>query len=395
MVKKKETQQDVITIEKKTLLENFKLIIQEMKRYMDIPESSMKLIAIWIIGANQINDFDTYPYLFFNAMRGSGKTRILRFVMTACGGNVINSPTEAVIFRSNSPIGIDEFEGITRKGTENVRELLNSAYKKGIKVQRIRQVKTKKGTQYETEEFEVFRPIALANIWGMENVLGDRCITIRIDKSDNREITRKLEDFDRLKDIQCSLCSVVSMSEGYIHIKKGWNNYLEENQNYTNNIHITNNTNNTNNILKGKIPFNPTDFYKKIDKSGLAGRILELSFPLLYTAYSLNKKIFDELLETLKEIDEERKEEDMIENYDVSLMDFISQSTYRELFIKISTITQDFREFTSAGEEWINEKWIGRALKRLNLIKQKRRTSSGVECILNIEKAKKQIQIFK
>ena len=49
-------------------------------------------------------------------------------------GNVMASPTEAVLFRTNGTLGIDEFEGVANKDKSSIRELLNGAYKKGIKI---------------------------------------------------------------------------------------------------------------------------------------------------------------------------------------------------------------------------------------------------------------------
>jgi len=45
------------------------------------------------------------------------------------------------------------------------------------------------------EEFAVYCPIAMANIRGMENVLGDRCISLILEKSSknsNHKINWKL-----------------------------------------------------------------------------------------------------------------------------------------------------------------------------------------------------------
>ena len=71
------------------------------------------------------------------------------------------------MFRTSGALAIDEFEGVSRKGGENLRELLNSAYKRGAKVKRMKQQKTESGTEMVVEEFDVYRPIVLANIWGM------------------------------------------------------------------------------------------------------------------------------------------------------------------------------------------------------------------------------------
>ena len=64
-------------------------------------------------------------------MKGSGKTRTLNLITELSNnGKVLNSLTEAVLFRTTGTLAIDEFEGMERKGQENLRELLNSAYKK-------------------------------------------------------------------------------------------------------------------------------------------------------------------------------------------------------------------------------------------------------------------------
>lgn len=365
-------------------------IITAFDEYCDIPKKYSQLMALWCIGAVHIQKFNTYPYLFINAMRGSGKTRILKLLMRLCGGDVLNSPTEAVLFRSNTPLGIDEFEGIGRRGNENIRELLNSAYKKDIKVKRMRKVKAHDGEKQIVEEFMVFRAIAMANIWGMEDVLGDRCIQIVVDKSNKPVVTKKIEIFEPFSEIQCRLCRVVSCFNVYNDIILGWNDYISHTYNDTNNI-TTQTTLTTLTTLQDKYLM----FFNKIKESNLDGRMLELSFPILFIASILNEKIFDEILKTFREIDEQRREEDISENYDVSLIDFVSQEIETDFFIPTKEITDKFKEFLHTNEEWINEKWVGRALKRLNLIKQKKRKSRGREFVLDYKKAQEKIRMFK
>jgi hypothetical protein len=114
-------------------------IIDMLKKYLDLKKEYYPLIAIWIIGTYFHREFYTYPYLFFNAMKGSGKTRLLKLIkVLSKDGDLIASLTEAVLFRTKGTLCIDEFEKITRSGSENLRELLNSAYKKGTKVKRLK-----------------------------------------------------------------------------------------------------------------------------------------------------------------------------------------------------------------------------------------------------------------
>ena len=203
---------------KDKLLTAYRNILDILKEYLDIKEEYYNIIALWIIGTYFHEQFPSYPFLFFNAQKGSGKSRAMNLITTLSkDGNVLNSMTEAVLFRTQGTLGIDEYEGLNRKGNENLRELLNSCYKRGTKVKRMKQKKTIEGVQQVVEEFDVYRPIVLANIWGMETVLGDRCITIILEKSNNKEKTNLIEIFNdddfvkKTKKLlkECSLCSFV------------------------------------------------------------------------------------------------------------------------------------------------------------------------------------------
>ena len=202
--------------------ENIKTIL---KTYIDLKPEYYSIIALWIIGTYLHDEFESFPYLFFNAMRGSGKSRTLRLVChLAKDGNVMASPTEAVLFRLTGTIGIDEFEGVGSKDRNALRELLNAGYKKGLKILRMKKKKTIDGEEQCVEEFEAYRPIVMSNIWGMEEVLADRCISLVLEKSDNKNITRMIENFSNndkinkisgLNELKCSFCSVVRIKNIY------------------------------------------------------------------------------------------------------------------------------------------------------------------------------------
>lgn len=217
------------------IAECYDKIIELEKTYMDMPEEHYHVIATWIIGTYFHESFPAYPYLFFNAMRGSGKTRTLKFISSLGSkgdGSVQNNLTEAVIFRipRGTTTCIDEVEQIGSKEKQTLRELLNSAYKKGMKVKRMKKVKTQKGEQQVVESFEPYYPISMANIWGMDEVLGDRSITLILEKSDNDIITSMYEDFDsdEFKQIKRTLeiFSVVSDVDVAKKTYREWNNWL-------------------------------------------------------------------------------------------------------------------------------------------------------------------------
>ncbi len=379
---------------KENLNEAYRNIIDILKKYLELKEEYYRIIALWIIGTYFHKDFYSYPYLFFNAMKGSGKSRALNLITNiAKDGEIVNSLTEAVLFRTKGTLAIDEFEGLERKGKENLRELLNSAYKKGVKVKRMKQQKSKEGqVEQVVEEFEVYRPILIANIFGMESVLGDRCIPLILEKSFNKKITNLIEVFGedemvkKTKELlkRCSLCACSFSVERY----KEWNKYI---------INDTNNNTNTTNNIKDSNSTNHLRAFKVINSALLNGRELELSFPLFLIANEISEEVLKETTLTLQQLFLDKKGEDLVENSDVSLIDFVSQlpGSSQKYFYLISKLTTDFRSFLQINEEWLNPKWMGRALKRIDLIIEKRRTNHGVEVRLNIQKAVNKIRNFK
>lgn len=396
--------QGVLTDEqlKKDLGEIYEEIIKVLSRFLDLKKEYYNLLAVWAIGTYIYQEFETFPYLFFNAMRGSGKTRMLKLLASICNnGELVGNLSEAVLFRTakNRTMCIDEFERVQSKEKQTLRELLNAAYKRGQVIKRMK----KKGEEFIVDEFEVYTPIAMANIWGMEEVLADRCLSLVLEKSNKSSVVKLIENFSqnpqileikqRLSQIQCSLCSVVVKKD----MGKWWNNYILDK--YENSLTTlttlttfpTQTTQTTQNNTHN--PF--ISVFNKIDKSGISGRHLELAFPLLMLADFIN--IFDKILPVMSEIIQEKKLEDIAESKDVQVYDFVSQQEETD-FRLVSEITEAFRYFLNISEKedvWINSRWLGKALKRLVLIKEKKRVGRGVSVILNIEKAKEKIKMFK
>lgn len=397
MVEKKYQLEDEKEDERRKFKEAYDNIIEILKKYLDWKEEYYNLVALWIIGTYLHDDFPTYPYLFLNAMKASGKTRALNIITgLSWEGSLLNSLTEAVLFRTRGTLGIDEFEGIERKGKESLRELLNSAYKKGTSVKRMKKIKTIEGENQVVESFDVYRPIVVANISGMESVLEDRCIPLIIERSFNSSVTDLMEIFREeklFKDTkkllnQCRLCRCRFSGE-CIQIYLMWNDFITKND--TNDTNYTNDTNDTNDTK--------TDisllFSLKLDELG--GRYLELSFPLILLAGEISDDLQKETTLTLKNLFSHRKEEDVTENLDISLIDFVSQEQERETpyFVPLNDFFQRFKNYTQISDDWFNIKWLGRALKRLELVLQKRRLTYGREVILDIHKAQERIKLFR
>ena len=91
----------------------------------------------------------------------------------------------------------------------------------------------------------------------------------------------------------------------------------------------------------------------------------------------------------------EKKHEEETESVDVMVYDFISKQEEGLIYMSVRELTNQFRNFADESEEWLNSKWFGRALKRLDLVIEKRRKGYGMEVMLNVKKAKKKIMMFK
>lgn len=368
-----------------------------LRFYLDIEEENMNIIALWIIGSWFHNNFNTYPYLFLNAMRGSGKSRTLKLISSLQNnGEVLTSLTEAVMFRQNNPLSIDEFEGLGSKDKNSIRELLNTAYKKGSKVKRAKKKKTIDGEEQVIDTFDPYRPICLANIWGMEEVLGDRCINIILEKSSDSSKTKLIEDFENMQEIQdirlilakmlkeCSLCSVVSLKNVY----RTWNNYIKHTYSITTLTTLTNYTTLTPLTTQEK------EMFDLIKNTEINGRNFELFFPLFMIAEEIGRDVLVETIKYAERIVNNKKSDEITESKDVMLYSMIAQQE-TGLFYTIKGLTEHFKQVTNEDLEWLNAKWMGRALKRLNLIVDKRRRNEGVEVTLDVNKAKKKEEMFK
>lgn len=386
---------------KERLRENYYDIKDILRKYIDMDESYYSMIPIWIIGTYFHHEFNSYPYLFFNAMRGSAKTRTLKLVMKLSkDGVMMASPTEAVLFRIKGALGIDEFEGVANKDKSSIRELLNASYKKGVKIFRMKKTKSKTGEEQTVEEFEPYRAIAMANIWGMEEVLVDRCVVITLEKSNDILRTKLTEDYDTHESFAkvierfslCSLCSLCSEKNLY----QNWNDYVIDKHNTTHTTLHTYNTYTTQTTPQVLNDIKLMKLFNKIDDSKIQGRNLELFLPLFFIADVIGDDVLNEMIKIAKEFSEKKAHEEETESRDVMVYDFISKLIDVPMkFHSIKRIALDFKDYTGEDYEWLNARWLGRALKRLNLIIEKKRVSGGIEAILNIPKAIEKLKMFK
>lgn len=375
----------------KKLKELYDRIESVLRKYCDLREEYYNIITLWIIGTWFHKSFNTYPYLFLNAMKSSGKSRLLNLMShITWNGMVVISISEAVLFRTAQfrTFLIDEFETVANKEKLALRELLNSAYKKGGVVERAYKEKTKNRENIKIERFPTYCPIAMANINGMDNVLADRCISLTLERSGKHFITKLVEDFDINPEIEQIKQIVRTFSVGsvmsdviteYIQTQKKWNLFI-----MYNNIHTLPALHTyTTQPPQQTLNLEEIDFFEEINKSNLEGRGLEIFFPLFILAKLCG--VLPETIKTAKIIIEERKAEDVVENRDIALIDYLNKLPNKDEkeFYRLQSIYEGMKE---SEQDWITPEWCGRALKRMNIIIERRRLAHGREVRINFKK---------
>jgi hypothetical protein len=258
----------------------------------------------------------------------------------------------------------------------------------------------------------------MANIWGMDEVLSDRSLTFILEKSNNPLKTKMIEDFENnyiFQEIKttlnslvgCSLCSVVNIK----NIEREWNKYIKDKYTpstlttYTTLTTLTtpltkNNEEKREEMEKIRVYLDVEEFFNKLDSADISGRNFELSLPLLIISKTIGDEYFTDFIKIMKEVIVSKKGEEYANSKDVSLYEMVNDlESFGLEYFPIKELTQRFREFVGDDSEkddkWLNDKWMGRALKRLNLELEKKRFKSGFKVILNYVKAKEKLKIFK
>jgi len=232
----------------------------------------------------------------------------------------------------------------------------------------------------------------------MNDVLGDRCLTLILEKSGSSGVTKLMENFDKnptIWEIKRTLSELVSFSvdtnaKGDIYLE--WNNYIKGKYTNNNDIYTYTTLTTLNDIERHEL-------FTKIDASNIEGRNLELIFPLLLVASSINQDVLNNSIILLSRLIGNKKEEDFANDRDVSFIDFVSRQDDLKLqYIPINELSRMFREFLGEQDDedrWLNAKWVGKALKRLNLIGTYKRVSQGRQIVLAVDRAKEKIKLFK
>jgi len=180
----------------------FELVKGSFRTYIELLDERLYVfLALWNIGTYFFPLFNTYPYVYVGGIKESGKTKLLTLCHCIAFNSVFSgNMSTAVVYRlvqdARCSMFIDETEMLSnRYRARDLRNILLSGYKKGQRTYRNR--KTTNGN-FVPQSFEVYGPKMLANIEGLEDVLGSRCIKIIMKRGLNREITNREVDINDL-----------------------------------------------------------------------------------------------------------------------------------------------------------------------------------------------------
>ncbi|MCK4816602.1 DUF3631 domain-containing protein, partial [bacterium] len=191
--------------------ELYESIYSYIKRFVYFPEESyLHYIALWVMGTYLYMIFRYYPYVWLNAEKGSGKTLLMEIVSPiAFNGELMTSPTEAVIFRDVSynqvTMFIDEVEQLRKRDKEvygSIISLLNAGFNKSGHVKRAEG--NGKGS-FAVKRYLAYSRKMFAGINDIDDVLRDRTIKIPLLRKKENELVERYKETEEIKRIQQSI----------------------------------------------------------------------------------------------------------------------------------------------------------------------------------------------
>jgi hypothetical protein len=168
--------------------------------YMDFTDGRIAdLCTCWIIGTYCYELFESYGYLYFNAFRNSGKTKI-KNILKFMGFNSIEASniSESAFFRTienrKGVLCLDEYEKMDDTRKKILDQLLNAGHMKNAAVVRSEKI----GDNWIAREFNVYCPKIICNITGINQTTQSRCITIKLMRTMKEQGKRQVR-FDDLE----------------------------------------------------------------------------------------------------------------------------------------------------------------------------------------------------
>ena len=361
-----------------TWKEVFEDILAHLKYYMDLEEEERyAFVALWSIGTYFFRMFPTYPYLFINAVKRSGKTKLLLLLSTfVFNGKAFIIPSGASIFRliqgARPTLCLDEIEKVHKRDEGDIRSILLSGYKSGAMVPRTEEkvlvVGGKKMKARVIEEFDVFCPKALANIMGMERTLEDRCLPLIILRSDNKEILNRIVEvekpkFQRTRDML------------YLLMMGRWQD-------------IADNYKMLHEVFAGEHE-PPEDIAKLVAdvRENVSSRHFELWVPIFALAYTVSVEVFEQIVNYAKVHTKEREQDEYDESYENTIIQAVIGLCEETGWYRLADLSKNLQTFD--GLENIKSRTLKRVLRRLRLANRTMKETGRIKIYIDLERVRK------
>lgn len=174
-------------IEKANPRETFELIRKEIHRMLEVEPGVSAVLALWIAGTYVHDAFSAYPYLWFNGVKGSGKSTGLELLCETAyhaemGMRISNPALFRDVAQHHCTICYDEAENLLvgSGGDRGIDQDRVSLFNGGYKSSGVVRLVEKDGDNFVVRKFCSYSPKALASIQPIDEALQSRCLLINM-----------------------------------------------------------------------------------------------------------------------------------------------------------------------------------------------------------------------
>lgn len=175
-------------------------------KLLDAPSTTLTVLAVWTVATYFFPLFAAFPRLFITGEKESGKSKAQQIIAgLAWNGLYCVVPTGPTLFRLIEAVRptfcVSEAEHLDGDQRQVLRAVTNEGYKRGGWVPRC------DPNTHRVETYDVYAPLVLGSITGLNVVTESRAITFVMQRGTNREkMNRDVDpDSDDFRAIRCHL----------------------------------------------------------------------------------------------------------------------------------------------------------------------------------------------
>ncbi|NLF88843.1 hypothetical protein GX563_08480 [Candidatus Bathyarchaeota archaeon] len=382
--------------------ELFQKIVEVLKQNIEFhDERYYPLTTYWIIGTYFHKQFSAYPYLFLNAVKNSGKTKLMMLLSLLCyNGKLSTNMSNASLFRhtqnNGATILLDEADQIAKERLQDLENLLNAGYKRGAAT--VDRTEPRADGTYRPTEYDVYSPKAVANIRGLNNsVLESRTIGIIMKRGLNKQITDR--DISSEDPIWQQLRDELSLF--YFQNCLGIAEAYKQLENFDSVISVVSavsadildppekKTLYSNRVLECWKPlFAVAKYILEVEQDSANLSSVPLGNSTNNTNYTnYITEAYEQLLSVSIDLVTEQKVDDNDGPGEASLLMGMLEIVTEDKMYTVQELIDAANKYMDSAPDWFNTKWTGKALKRLGF-NDKRRCGKGMKYRLTPESVK-------